>query len=187
MEKLWFLCLGKGGSAAGVWLSIKHVDCLALCGSHGRSKAAWVVKASFLYFWSSLEAQRKKDQPKAFTTNHVFVWCNTVYTHPGVLQITGVSQGTEVLNNHSVVLIVRWFIRVRQISEVASYLRPLFMPWSSVSISVLTLCVVGWIMKDFIIINGIMTPGEATLIFPINHNNKHRLWTLFLLPIAESL
>lgn len=73
--KLWFLCLGEGGIAVGVmWLLIKRVDCVALCKSHGRNKAARAVKALFLCLWSSLESQGNKHQPKAFTINHVCVW-----------------------------------------------------------------------------------------------------------------
>ena len=66
-ERLWLLCLENGGSAAGL---------AVLLPVPWQEWAAWVVKAPFLYLWSLLEAQRKKRQPKAFTINHICVWCS---------------------------------------------------------------------------------------------------------------
>lgn len=155
MEKLWFLCLGEGGSAAGVmWLLIKRADCLALCKSHGRNKAAQVVKALFLCLWSSLESWGNKHQPKAFTINHVCVSWDTKAAAVWQCQIKGVT----------------------------SYLRPLlayYYYWSSVTISTLTLCVVDWITRDSVIIDRILTSGESVRIFLINRKAMRSIGSIF--------
>lgn len=117
VEKLWFLCLGEGGSAAGVmWLLIKRVGCLALCKSDGRNKAARVVKAPFLCLRSSLESRGNKHQPKAFTINHVCVWLLYMYPQQCTMDLKG-QLGHESRCCKSV--------SQRQIKKVTSYLRPL--------------------------------------------------------------
>lgn len=70
----------------------------------------------------------------------------------------------------------------RQIKEVTSYLRPLLVYYyygSSVSISTLTLCVVDWITRDSVIVDGILTSGESVWIFPINHKTIRSIGSIF--------